>query len=265
MAEEDVNQEALPPEEEEPAGPPEPMEEDFICEEGAPGWVVTFGDMMSLLLTFFILLLSFATLEKIKYKILSGSIQTAFGVQEIHPTFKRPQARKVLAKEFSMQFSTRNMLDGMKTVEERQSARTPSGRVDIEVFEDYRGIVVSVGEDHMFEKGKADLRPAIWPFLDDVLRLAVANQAQIQVEAHTDSVPIKTARFASNDHLAAARSVAVIRYLKGIDPDLPPQRLEAIPAGESRPRFVNVTEAGRKKNRRVELIFYRAPKQYNPK
>jgi len=243
----------------------EELEEPFICEEGAPGWIVTFGDMMSLLLTFFILLLSFATLEQIKYKILSGSIQTAFGVQEIYPTFKRPQTRKVLAQEFAMQFNTRNMLDGMKTVEERQSARTPSGVVDIEVFEDYRGIVVSVGEDHMFERGKADLRPAIWPFLDDVLRLSVSNEAQIQVEAHTDSVPIKTARFPSNDHLAAARSVAVIRYLKGIDSDLPAHRLEALPAGQSRPRFVNITEAGRKKNRRVEFIFYRAPEQYENK
>ena len=81
-----------------------PPDEPPPCEEGAPGWVVTFGDMMSLLLTFFILLLSFATMEKIKYKVLAGSIQTAFGVQEVTPTFTRPQARKVIAKEFSMKF-----------------------------------------------------------------------------------------------------------------------------------------------------------------
>ena len=68
------------------------------CEEGAPGWVVTFGDMMSLLLTFFILLLSFATMETVKYKVLSGSIQVAFGVQEVTPTWTRPQARKVVAR-----------------------------------------------------------------------------------------------------------------------------------------------------------------------
>ena len=77
------------PEEEESSDPP--PEEAPPCEEGAPGWVVTFGDMMSLLLTFFILLLSFATMEKIKYKILAGSIQTAFGVQEVTPTFTRPK------------------------------------------------------------------------------------------------------------------------------------------------------------------------------
>ncbi len=232
------------------------------CEEGAPGWVVTFGDMMSLLLTFFILLLSFATMDKIKYKVLSGSIQTAFGVQEVTPTFTRPQASKVIAKEFSMEFNSQNMLDGMKKIEERESVRTPSGRVDIEVFEDYRGIVLSVGESHMFEAGRADLRPAIWPFLDDVLNLAVTNKAQIQVEAHTDSSPIKTAKFPSNDHLSADRAVSVIRYFRGVREDIPGHRFEAVAAGKSRPRFPNMTDAGRKKNRRVELIFHQAPKMY---
>ncbi len=252
------------PEEVEEAGDP-PPEEPPPCEEGAPGWVVTFGDMMSLLLTFFILLLSFATMEEVKYKVLSGSIQTAFGVQSVTPTFRRPQTRKVVAKEFSMKFESKNMLDGMKTIEERQTARTPSGRVDIEVFEDYRGIVVSVGEHHMFEPGKADLRPAVWPFLDDVLDLAITNEAQIQVEAHTDSMPIRTARFPSNDHLSAARSVSVIRYFQGVRPAIPSNRFEAVPAGATRPRFPNVTDTGRRKNRRIELIFYRAPKVYEYK
>jgi chemotaxis protein MotB len=248
-------------EEEEHVSDP-PPEESPPCEEGAPGWVVTFGDMMSLLLTFFILLLSFATMEKIKYKVLAGSIQTAFGVQEVSPTFTRPQARKVIAKEFSMKFETKTMLDGMKKVEERQTVRTPSGRVDIEIFEDYRGVVVSIGEKHMFQPGKADLRPEIWRFLEEVLDVATDNNAQMQVEAHTDSIPIKTAEFPSNDHLSSARSLAVIEYLVNRRPEIPHARLEAIAAGSTRPRFPNLTARGREQNRRVEMIFYRTPQVY---
>ena len=161
-----------------------------------------------------------------------------------------------------MEFNSQNMLDGMKKIEERESARTPSGRVDIEVFEDYRGVVVSLGENHIFEPGKDDLRPAIWPFLDDVLDLAITNNAQIQVEAHTDSVPIKTNQFPSNDHLSADRSVSVIRYFRGVRSDIPAHRYEATAAGKTRPRFPNLTDSGRKKNRRVELIFHQAPKMY---
>ncbi|MBV71007.1 MAG: flagellar motor protein MotB [Myxococcales bacterium] len=254
-------------EEEAPGSSAEQEDESPPCEEGAPGWVVTFGDMMSLLLTFFILLLSFATMETVKYKVLSGSIQVAFGVQEITPTWTRPQARKIIAREFSMQFNSRNMLDGMKKIEERETARTPSGRVDIKVFEDYRGIVVSIGANHLFEAGKADLKIDKWPFLDDIVERAATNQAQIQVEAHTDSIPIKTAEFPSNDHLSAARAVSVIRYFRGVRPDLPAHRFEAVPAGQSRPKYPNFTDSGRKKNRRIELIFHRPPKmyQYKPK
>ena len=243
----------------------EQAEEGPPCEEGAPGWVVTFGDMMSLLLTFFILLLSFATMETIKYKVLSGSIQVAFGVQEVTPTWTRPQGRKITAREFSMKFNSRNLLDGMKKIEERETARTPSGRVDIEVFEDYRGIVVSIGANSMFERGRADLKINKWPFLDDIVELAASNQAQIQVEAHTDSTPIKTAEFPSNDHLSAARSVSVIRYFRGVRSDVPAHRYEAVPAGQTRPKYPNLTDASRAKNRRIELVFYRAPKLYQYK
>ena len=250
------DQEVEGTEEEESSDPP--PEDSPPCEEGAPGWVVTFGDMMSLLLTFFILLLSFATMEKIKYKVLAGSIQTAFGVQEVFPTFTRPQARKVIAKEFSMKFETKTLLDGMKKVEERQTVRTPSGRVDIEVFEDYRGIVVSIGEKHMFQPGRADLnlKFGVWK------KCSMWRTTRKSVEAHTDSVPINTARFPSNDHLSSARSLAVIEYFVNRRPELPPGRLESIAAGSTRPRFPNLTARGREQNRRVELIFYRTPQQF---
>ena len=61
------------------------MEEEEKCEPGAPGWVVTFGDMMSLLLTFFILLLSFAKLEKTRFKVFATSMKAAFGIQNVTP------------------------------------------------------------------------------------------------------------------------------------------------------------------------------------
>ncbi len=242
-----------------------PLEEEPRCPTFAPGWVVTFGDMMSLLLTFFILLLSFAEMEVIKYKLFTGSVQRAFGIQEVTPLFNRPQGRDIVKQEFSSKFDSTTLLNGMRSSTKRHSNRTPSGTVDIEVFEDYRGIVVSLAEDEMFEPGQADLRPAIWPFLDDVLGVAVENGAQIQCEAHTDNRPMKSARFASNDHLSAGRSIAVVRYFLGVDVELKPDRLEVIAYGEHRPKVVNMTESGMRKNRRVEFIFYDVPDDYREK
>ena len=69
-------------------------------EEGAPMWVVTFGDLMSLLLCFFVLLLSFSEMDRNKYRIVSGSMKNAFGIQRKKPIFESPKGQKMISKEF---------------------------------------------------------------------------------------------------------------------------------------------------------------------
>ncbi len=243
----------------------EQPKEEVKCEEGAPEWVVTFGDMMSLLLTFFILLLSFAEMEVIKYSIFTGSVMNAFGVQTVTPLFNRPQGSNMVKTEFSMRFHSPQVMNGMKVAAQRHSARTAEGKVDVEVFEDYRGIVVSLGGDHMFQPGRADLRPTVWPFLDDVLEMAMEHQAHVSIEAHTDGTPIKSARFPTNDHLSAGRGLSVLRYMKGARPELADGRLEVVPRGDTRPKTVNATATQRRRNRRVELVFSATPQDFRPR
>ena len=69
-------------------------------EEGAPLWVVTFGDLMSLLMCFFVLLLSFSEMDRKKYKIVSGSMKNAFGIQRKKPVFESPKGQKMISREF---------------------------------------------------------------------------------------------------------------------------------------------------------------------
>ena len=69
-------------------------------EEGAPAWVVTFGDLMSLLLCFFVLLLSFSEMDRNKYRVVSGSVRNAFGIQKKRPVFESPKGQKIIAREF---------------------------------------------------------------------------------------------------------------------------------------------------------------------
>ena len=95
MAEEEVK---APPEVEEEEG----IKEEVVCEEGAPGWVVTFGDMMSLLLTFFILLLSFATLDRVQFDKLSGVLQEGFGV------ISRTDTQRIPKRDSNIKYSGRN-------------------------------------------------------------------------------------------------------------------------------------------------------------
>ena len=254
-------------EEEESGGLPD----DDKCPEGTPEWLVTFGDLMSLLLTFFILLLSFAQMEKVKYQMVSGAMMQAFGVQEEVLAFNRPQSYNIVAMEFWSTSST-NILSGMKTAAKRHARRSAPGNVDVEVFEDYRGVVMQIGEEAMFERGRAQLRPAVWPFLDEVLEVALQNKSFIRVEAHTDSAPIKTAEFPSNDHLSGSRAVSVIRYFQGRmqtlaegmpgDVSLDPHRMEAVAMGSTRPKVPNAFKVNRRRNRRIEIVFEEIPQDY---
>ena len=91
-----------------------PIEEE--AEEGAPAWVVTFGDLMSLLLCFFVLLLSFSEMDRNRYRVVSGSVKNAFGIQRKKPIFDSPKGSKMIAKEFDQAIVLTKIEDVIKPI-----------------------------------------------------------------------------------------------------------------------------------------------------
>ena len=223
---------------------------------GAPAWVTTFADLMSLLLTFFILLLSFSVMDNQKFFEISGSMEKAFGVQKAKPVVDTPRGENIIFKEFVGHKGHGSLVAKLnESVSVSENKRSASkGKVDIEVFEDYRGVVMRVGDGNMFEAGRADVKPSVWPFLDDVIAAIEDDDVDIAVEAHTDNRPIKSKQFASNWHLSALRSVAVVEYMRQIG-KLQPARLSAIGRGDAVPIVPNTTKRNRARNRRVEFVF----------
>lgn len=239
-------------------------EEDDEEEEksGAPAWMVTFGDMMSLLLTFFVLLLSFSSMDRVKFKEIAGSLEQAFGVQKAEPHQVKPAGSTMVFTDNAASKSEAAIMSRLEEVKSAARARKAGaeGKVDIEVFEDYRGIVLQVGDGDMFHQGRAELRPSAWPFLDDVIAAVEDDKVDIAVEAHTDNMPIKSAAFPSNWHLAATRAVSVVDYMIKAGHVGPP-RLSAVGRGDSRPILPNVSATNRARNRRIEFVFSRPAKK----
>lgn len=238
--------------EEEPVGGPVGDEDEV--EAGAPKWVVTFGDMMSLLLCFFVLLLSFSEMDVAKFKEVAGALEQAFGVQRETPTYERPKGMTVIFQLFDGRVMQQRLRDSLNALSRRHSRRDKKGNVRIEVFEDYRGLVLRVGEEGMFRPGQAKIKPFAFPLLDDIGLLAQGVDSEIEVEAHTDDRPISTKEFPSNWHLSAIRAVAVVDYLRRAG-QVPGVRLKATGRGDAVPAVPNTTERGRAINRRVEFIF----------
>lgn len=214
---------------------------------GAPAWVVTYGDMMSLLLVFFIMLLSFSEIDATKYRALTESLREAFGSQRVQDMHASPPADSMITEgKGAMDQAILNELRSI--IPQAFPGALPNEH-------DGRGYLLRVPGRVLFETGKADLRPEMKPHLRRMAEL-LANRPELtlRVDGHTDDVPISNERFASNWELSAARALAVVHFL--IDEcGISPSRLSAASFAESRPLVPNDSPEHRELNRRVEFRF----------
>ncbi len=215
---------------------------------GAPEWVVTFGDMMSLLMCFFVLLLSFSTMESERFKVVAGYIREAFGVQVSERFTEVPAGETLVAESFNEPSSAALAVGEIKKIAEELDL---DSFVEIEIDKDQ--IKVSLTGELGFAPGQAELDPAVLPLLDEAAHIASSWGASITVAGHTDNTPTRSARFPSNWELSATRAAAVVRYLRR--QGVPGAHLEAVAYADTRPLTENFTEEGRRRNRRVEILI----------
>jgi chemotaxis protein MotB len=221
--------------------------------EGAPDWIVTFGDLMSLLLCFFVLMLSFSEMDRSKYRVVSGSLKEAFGIQRKKPIFESPKGQKMIAREFDQAIVLVKIQDVVDPIlnELEDEFQEFKGVVDVSV-EENRVTIRMMGEA-TFDTGQAELRKEFVPLLLKIGEVLSQTKGEIIIAGHTDNVPLRGGRFQSNLGLSMARAGSVAEYLLK-STSIDPQRLSTMGFGEYRPLESNDTEQGRQKNRRVEII-----------
>jgi len=211
---------------------------------------MTYADMMSLLLTFFVLLVSFSSLQTNKFMQAAHSLQTAFGMlprQDSLINFDEPiMPRPGYDSEIFLE--ARQMED---LIHEQGLDR------DMEVDVQDNGILFRIDAPFLFTSGKATLRGQSRATLARLEKFLAKFPHEVRIEGHTDSIPINSPRFPSNWELSSARAVTVARYFQRLG--LPPERIAATGYGEYRPIADNGTEEGRKLNRRVEIYLQMDP------
>jgi chemotaxis protein MotB len=250
-------------------------------------WVVSYADLMTLLLAFFVVMYAMSSVNQGKYRVLTESLKSAF---ESMPTAVMPidlgggapsdQVLQALldAMEAPMPVPVTAPTQGVATgieptdSEPEEEATDREGKLNAlrervaqaggNVEETPRGIEVQLDADLLFASGRAELAPEVAGKLAGIAAELEVFPGRIEVEGHTDDRPIESALFPSNWELSAARAASVVKAM--LAAELSPLRFSAIGFGQYRPVADNVTAEGRGRNRRVVVRLREAEEDALP-
>jgi chemotaxis protein MotB len=221
------------------------------CVPGAPAWMSTFSDMTTLLLTFFVLLLSMANFDPVKIANLMESMQGAFGIMETFPTIPIHPIVDIPKKTGDEQKKKQSLKDAEKIKTVIRDKKLDEA-VKVEVTE--KGIAIMLRDPVGFASGSADLKDQGKEILKDISDVIKNNPSlKVRVEGHTDDVPIHSNRYRSNWELSSSRSLSVVQLLSE-QTGIQPQNMSAVGYGEYRPIVPNSSPENRSKNRRIQIF-----------
>lgn len=213
---------------------------------GAPLWMITYGDMVTLVLCFFIALFAFSTIDKQKYVQIAQSLRGALSGGE--GVFRgQVSTSDTNFNRYNQMFN--QMYQELRRIIDNEELR---GKAEITITE--RGITISFKEKLFFKIGSADILPEAFPILEQVGNVLKERAYPLRIEGHTCDLPINSVQFPSNWELSAIRAVRVSKHLinkVGYRPEL----ISIAGYGEYQPLVPNINEENRAKNRRVDIVI----------
>jgi len=220
------------------------------CPAPAPAWLTTFSDLMSLLLTFFVLLLSFSTTKTSDFKKAIGSLQGALGVLAGDPILTSPVKLEVPIAKGDVTKPRQSMRKAKAAIDTLVKKAGQQGEVEVQMGK--AGITIRIRDRALFDSGKAGIKPDMLPLLNKIGNVIARLPNPVDIEGHTDNVPIRNEEFPNNFWLSNARALKVLDLFTE-EVGIAPERLSAIGHGEFKPLVPNDTPVNRAKNRRVEI------------
>jgi len=235
------------------------------CPECMPEWLATFGDLMSLLLCFFVLLLSMSTMDAKKVKEAIGSLAGALSVLEGGTQTEVSRERIQKATPIQKNEETAQAVNRLASAITEFKQFTAGGKGPaITLSEAEEGFLIRLPADITFAPGSAKITNMdALLFLKRIaliIKEYLPKNIEIQIRGYTDNTPPPpTSPYADNWELSAARALSVLKIL--IKNGVNPKQLNAAAYGEYHPIASNATPEGRAKNRRVEIWFFATQKQ----
>lgn len=241
-----------------------PKQED--CVQKVAEYMLTYGDMMTLLLCFFVLLFSFSSIDAQKFEAIVQSFSGSLGVLEGGNTLKHEIHIEEGAWEENVS-SAKLETETFEKLEEkiREYLNENELAEDVQLLDEPAGLLLRFQDNVLFDSGRADVKEeamVIIGHIADLLNGEEFKDKSISIEGHTDNVPMNSARFPSNWELSVTRATNVGRFLletKRIDP----RRISVSGYSEYHPVASNEDDEGRAKNRRVDIMILRSTEYKN--
>ena len=233
-----------------------------IDHDNADRWLISYADFITLLFAVFVVLYAISSVNEAKYKVFSDSLSIAFTNQPSQSsnaiiTNKQEQILKALVDRRTARLGEqqRKIQERMKAIADGMSqVMAPMiGQGLVSVSQTKRGVEIDISASSLFKPGEAKLQPAAVEVLHQVAAVLSAEDQPIEVEGHTDDVPISTPLFPSNWELSAARASSVVRML--IAHGVPERRLSAVGMAANQPLVANDSAENRARNRRVSITI----------
>lgn len=237
-------------------------------EENHDRWLISYADFITLLFALFVVLYALSKVDEGKYKVFGNSLIFAFGSASLtKPQGDDPgksgvkKEQELLLKSLVDKRNTRladqqrKQNEAMQTmVNNLNEVMAPLVKSDmVSVTQTPRGVVLDINASALFDPGEATLQKNAARTLATVAKVLEPGTEAIEVEGHTDDIPIFTPQFPSNWELSAARASSVVRLF--IDQGVAAERLRAVGLASYHPISSNDTPEGRTRNRRVSVII----------
>ncbi len=229
---------------------------------GGDDWILTYGDLMTQLVCFFVLLISFSSINAAKLQQAIISIQEALGGSGAGVLSALPSAVEDLPKSSQYDINDQKLVELESKISDYIERQKLSDHVETKMTKEGLVITLKQKEDSVFfDSADARIKESAYPILNEIGKLISNLPNDIRIEGHTDIRPINTPQFPSNWELSTMRATNVLKYLS-YRLNIAPQRFSAVGYGPYRPIAGNDTEAGMAKNRRVEIIILKPTSNY---
>ncbi|MEW9093617.1 MAG: flagellar motor protein MotB [Clostridiaceae bacterium] len=223
---------------------------------GGNEWMATYADTVTLLLTFFVLLYSFSSVDAEKFQQIASAFQSVLSGNSGQTIFdfNMKNGDVPLVGETIDTGSATGGRDNELYDKVRDYAQKNDLQGSVTIKNDSSGVIIELKDSVLFETGRAEIKEDSIQILEKLNKLIASFPNSVIVEGHTDNIPIKNYKYDSNWELSTARAVNVLRYFVEVKKQ-DPNRFTAAGYGEYKPISPNDTEEHRAKNRRVNIVI----------